>query len=134
MPIAVLDASALIAFLRGEQGAEVVRSILEDEGTDLVAHVFNLCEVYKDFLGAEGEGTASTAIQDLLDLGIQPREDMDQKFWMDLAQFKKTFKVPWGDSFLIAMARRVGGEIVTADHKDFDAIATSFPQPVRFIR
>jgi len=134
MPTAVLDASALIALLRDENGADVVRSILEDEHTSSVAHVFNLCEVYKDFLAAAGDAAATKAIQDLLDLEIEPREDMDEAFWKDLARWKKVLGAPWGDTFLLAIARRVDGEIVTAGHKDFDPIARAKVCRVRFIR
>jgi uncharacterized protein with PIN domain len=44
----VFDASALIAFLRDEPGAEVVESALSVP-EKCYAHALNLCEVYYDF-------------------------------------------------------------------------------------
>jgi PIN domain nuclease of toxin-antitoxin system len=44
----VLDACAIIAFLRDEEGPEVVESALLEDAC--VAHTINLCEVYKDCL------------------------------------------------------------------------------------
>jgi PIN domain nuclease of toxin-antitoxin system len=48
----VFDASALIAYLRGERGAGVVESLLTGQGNELYVHALNLCEVYYDFLRA----------------------------------------------------------------------------------
>lgn len=46
----VLDASAMIAFLRGEQGAERVSEVLSNPGNVCCAHAINLCEVFYDTL------------------------------------------------------------------------------------
>ena len=48
----VLDACAMIAFLRGEPGADVVRAILHNPSDACYAHAINLCEVYYDFVRA----------------------------------------------------------------------------------
>ncbi len=45
----VLDACAVIAFLRGEEGADAVTSLLLNE--DCMAHAVNLCEIYYDDWG-----------------------------------------------------------------------------------
>ena len=50
--IYVLDASAMIAFLRAEPGGEVMHGILQTDGNRIVAHSINLCEVYYDFFRA----------------------------------------------------------------------------------
>ena len=47
--IFVLDASAMIAFLRGEPGADAVAEILLDSESQCHAHALNLCEVFYDF-------------------------------------------------------------------------------------
>ena len=51
--IYILDACAMIAFLRGEAGAEVVAEILRDPGDQCFAHAINLCEVYYDFCACQ---------------------------------------------------------------------------------
>lgn len=44
----ILDACALIAFLRDEAGADIVEAALIHESC--VIHAINMCEVYKDCL------------------------------------------------------------------------------------
>jgi len=45
----VLDASAMIAYLRDEPGAGRVSEALLDPDGQCIAHVLNLCEVFYDF-------------------------------------------------------------------------------------
>lgn len=42
----VLDACAIIAYLRDEDGADVVESALIND--ECIVHALNMCEVYKD--------------------------------------------------------------------------------------
>jgi hypothetical protein len=65
----VFDASAIIAFLRGEPGADAVEHYFGLETHILYVHALNLCEVYYDFLRAAGEASAESAVQDILLLG-----------------------------------------------------------------
>jgi uncharacterized protein with PIN domain len=44
--IYVLDACAMIAYLVGEAGAEVVENALLDTGSQCIAHSINLCELF----------------------------------------------------------------------------------------
>lgn len=64
--IVVLDACAMIAFLRDEPGAAIVEQYLRNNETLCLAHAINLCEVFYDFIRATGENNANQAIQDLL--------------------------------------------------------------------
>ena len=61
----VIDASALIAFLRDEPGADVVENVLSAP-EKCYAHALNLCEVYYDFFRASNQDAAEAAISDLL--------------------------------------------------------------------
>jgi PIN domain nuclease of toxin-antitoxin system len=61
----IFDACALIAFLRHEQGAEVIRQIFRDNQNTCYVHVINLCEVFYDFRRQIGESAAQQAIQKL---------------------------------------------------------------------
>jgi PIN domain nuclease of toxin-antitoxin system len=71
----VIDASALIAFLRDELGADVVENILSVP-EKCYAHALNLCEVYNNFFRASNQDAAEAAISDLLGLGIEARTDL----------------------------------------------------------
>jgi len=84
----VLDASAMIAFLRDERGAEVVLNQLSDPECMASAHAPNLCEVYYDFARASSEDVAVDAVNDLLTLGITERNDMHGGSWRQMGRLK----------------------------------------------
>ncbi|MBI4639868.1 MAG: PIN domain-containing protein [Candidatus Tectomicrobia bacterium] len=131
----VLDASAMIAFLRNELGANVVESLLLDEGNPCMAHAINLCEVYYDFLRSANEDTARTAIADLESIGLMIREDIDSEFWQAAGAYKASIaRVSLADCFAMALVQRIGAELVTSDHHEFDPIAQAGVCSVRFIR
>jgi uncharacterized protein with PIN domain len=58
--IYALDASAMVAYLRSEPGADLVRQILRDTTHTCYAHAVNLCEVYYGFARALGEPAAQS--------------------------------------------------------------------------
>ena len=60
--IFVLDASAMIAYLRNEQGARKAMQVLADPNNQCLAHAVNLCEVFYDFTGPT---IAAEALNDL---------------------------------------------------------------------
>lgn len=132
--IIVLDASAMIALLRNESGAAVVDALLTSDTDRCIAHALNLCEVYYDFFRSADESTAKSAVADLENLGLAVREDMDRAFWQEVGRYKATNKVSLADCVAIALANRVGGEVATSDHHEFDALAAAGLCRVRFIR
>lgn len=77
----VLDACAMLAYLKGEPGAQVVAALLTDPAHVCYAHALNLCEVYYDFIRRSDEPTARQAIADLLADGIIERRDISGPFW-----------------------------------------------------
>lgn len=130
----VLDACAMIAFLRDEDGSEAVADLLNKDDA-CIAHAINMCEVYYDFLRASGdESIAREAIRDLESVGINTREDMDFSFWCVAGQHKVRGRISIADCFAIALALRVGGTIVTTDHKEFDPIDKQGHCSIRFVR
>ena len=132
----VMDACSMIAYLRGEDGSEVVESILMKEENRCVAHAINLCEVYYDFIRAKDEETAREAITDLQSTGIITTEDMDSSFWQEAGKFKAKEKISLADCFAIALAIRENATLVTSDHHEFDPIVKNenCPVLVQFIR
>ncbi|MCP9495511.1 MAG: PIN domain-containing protein [Pyrinomonadaceae bacterium MAG19_C2-C3] len=132
---AVLDASAMIAFLRKEPGALIVAGYLRDVNTRCMAHGINLCEVYYDFHRTGGESKAGEAINDLKTLGISGRDDFDEVFWREVGKLKATYrKVSLADCCGIALTNRVGGEFITSDHNELDPLAALGVCPIVFIR
>nr|VFJ55031.1 MAG: Predicted nucleic acid-binding protein, contains PIN domain [Candidatus Kentron sp. DK] len=130
----VLDACAIIAFLRDEEGADVVRDALLNEVC--VAHAINLCEVYKDCL-ARGEDSriADGLLSHLKSIGLRTREDMQEGLWKYAARLKSRYRISLADCFGLALARDVDGQFYTSDHHELDALVgmPNFPT-IRFIR
>lgn len=136
--IYVLDASAMIAYLRSEPGADVVETALLEAMLDptiqCIAHAINLCEVYYDFHRAGGEAAATGAIADLGDVGVIERADFDRVFWQDAGKLKANGGISLADCFVIALTNRLGGTLLTSDHHEMDAIAAAGMCPITFIR
>jgi PIN domain nuclease of toxin-antitoxin system len=130
----VIDASALIAFLRDEPGADVVENVLSAPDK-CYAHALNLCEVYYDFFRASNQDAAEAAISDLLGLGIEDRTDMDSEFWRDPGGLKAVHRrVSLADCCALALARRLGARLVTADRHEFEPILSAGISQIEFIR
>jgi PIN domain nuclease of toxin-antitoxin system len=133
--IYVLDASAMIAFLRQETGGEVVRLILADETNACYIHALNLCEVFYEFHRGAGEADAQRALQNVFSAGVLPRGDMDVEIWQEAGRFKSLFRrVSLADCFCLALSRRLGAELLTSDHHEMDALIPLNLCPIQFIR
>ena len=129
-----LDASAIIAFLSDEHGADVVEQLIVDPANVCYVHAVNLCEVYYDSLRVGGEEAAHESLSTLAGLGLVVSEEMDAAFWQEAGRHKAYLKLPLGDCFLLAMASRIQGQAVTADRKDLEPIEADGKFPIRFIR
>lgn len=132
--IYIIDSCSMIAFLRNEVGADLVKNVVVDSANVCNAHAINLCEVYYDFWRAGGESAAEQAINDLLRLGILERNDCDPSFWKQVGRVKANNKVSLADCFAIVLANEVGGIVLTSDHHEFDKIAQDNICSVQFIR
>ena len=128
----VIDACALIAFLRDEPGAEVVQNLLSQE---CYVHALNFCEVYYDFWRASNQQAAESAIADLISLGIEERNDMDSEFWRDVGRLKAVYRrVSLADCCALALAKRLGASLVSADRHEFEPLLPAGICPIEFIR
>jgi PIN domain nuclease of toxin-antitoxin system len=130
----VLDACAIIAFLRDECGAGVVKDALLS--AECLAHAVNLCEIYRDCLGrGETPDIADEMMRDLEAIGLVSREDMDMAFWKRVAEIKADVKrVSYMDCFALATAERLDGVLYSSDHHEFDKVADKGEFAIRFIR
>jgi len=130
----VLDASAMMAYGASEPGKDVVEAALNDPAGDCYAHAVNVFEVYYLMRRSTGEGSAQAAIHELQFQGVGFRDDLDRAFWEDAGRLKADrARVSIADCFGIALARRLGGQFLTADHGELDALAAE-GFPITFIR
>jgi predicted nucleic acid-binding protein len=116
-----LDACAVIAYLRQELGAEVLKELIERPTTFLAMHVCNLGEVYYDFFRADGLTAAQTAWTTTLALPLTLRRDADDTFIQRVGVIKVEERVSFADAFALALAERLNIPLVTTDHHEFDA-------------
>ncbi len=132
--IAILDAGAVIAYLHGEPGGEVVEAALLDPSTTCFIHAINLYEVYYDFLRRTDPSTAAELVRALRENGLAVREDLDETLWRDAARIKVAYNLSVADTLALALARRLAGELLTTDHHEMDPIAAAGECPIRVIR
>ena len=133
--IYVMDSTAMIALLRREPGHGSVRAILEDQNNVCYAHAINLCEVFYDFACADGEARAEQAIADLFRINVSERDDLDAVFWREVGGLKAVHRrVSLADCCALALTLRLGGELVTSDHHELDALAAAGVCPINFFR
>ncbi|MGR9107609.1 MAG: PIN domain-containing protein [Gammaproteobacteria bacterium] len=130
----ILDACAIIAYFRDEPGAEVVEEALLSE--ECFVHSLNLCEVYRDcLLRGESVETADGLLDDLANIGVTAREDMDVPLWKHVASIKHEIKrIAYNDCFALATTTRLNGVLYTSDHHELDRVAADGKHAIRFIR
>ncbi len=129
----VLDASALVAFFKGEPGHDRVAALLTDERNNVVIHAVNLCEVYYGYLRSDGLQTANEAWDRANNL-LGVLETLNADFVKRVARWKVRNNLGLGDSFLAASAEEHAAVLVTADHGDFDPVQGTGLIQIEFIR
>lgn len=133
----VLDACALIAYLRKEEGHQKVIELF-DKATDLEAKVFmhlaSFSEVYYDFWRVSDETVAEKVASDLLFLPIELIENISMQMTRKIGYFKTSYKISFADSFVLATAKLHNARVVTCDHHEFDPIEKNGDLEFEWIR
>lgn len=120
-PTHIVDASALIAYFKGEAGHERFAELLRDEGNIPAIHIVNLCEVYYGYLRSDGPLRAEEAWAKADEiLGVLQKAD--PQFIKRVGRWKVDHGLPLGDAFAAATAEENGCPLVTTDHNDFEAV------------
>lgn len=111
----VLDASAALAWLRAEPGADVVETRLRAAALSPVISAVNLSEIYQK-LAQRGVDAARTLGQ-LRTLGIrtEPVDTDDAIAAAKLWPATRAAGLSLGDRCCLALAARLGGPALTAD-------------------
>ncbi len=120
-PTHIVDASALIAYLKGEDGQDRFAELLRDERNVLAMHSANLCEVYYDYLRSDGPERAEEAWAKGSEvLGIVERAD--PQFMKRVGRMKVDYNLGFADAFAAATAEEHACPLVTTDHNDFERV------------
>ena len=96
-----LDACAVIAYVRQEPGAEVLKELIEQPTTFLAMHVCNLGEVYYDFFREDGLTAAQTAWTNTLALPLALHRDADDVFIQRVGVIKVEERVAFADALVV---------------------------------
>jgi PIN domain nuclease of toxin-antitoxin system len=131
----ILDACAVIAFFRDEEGAAAVEGYLTGNQYDCMIHSVNLCEVYYDFYRGDGESTAIPVLNDLQQAEVAFRPDLTMAFWQQAGKYKATIaRISLADCFALTLAQQEDGVLLTSDRKEFEPVVNLNICPIEFIR
>ena len=108
----VIDSSALLAYLWGEPGSQLVQNALD--GADAVCPVVNWCEVATKVLARGGDWNAAETA--LIGAGLTivsiDVDDAVQAAYVGVQHSDLSV----GDRLCLAVAARLDADILTADH------------------
>ena len=123
----VVDASALLALLHSEPGAEIVEKALEDAAISTV----NWSEVCQRWIAHDVDVSDLRADTEALGLEILPFTVSDAEQAAELWSTTRRLGLSLGDRACLGLARRLGRPALTADRAWLDA---DFGVEVRLIR
>jgi ribonuclease VapC len=108
--VTVLDASALLAFLQGERGEDVVEDALLDGATCGAA---NWSEVAQKLLAAGRDWASAAALLASYEITIEPVTRQDAE--LAAAAWHPGSKLSLADRLCLALSRRLEDIVLTAD-------------------
>ena len=116
----LLDACALLAFLNGEAGKQMVIDLLKQARNGeirLSMSIVQLLEVYYDCIYVAGEEDARTTIKSILSEPISIIENISYRDMYEAGRFKTSYMMSLADSFAAAIAKNLSATIVTKDNE-----------------
>jgi len=122
----VLDACALLAFLKKEKGGEVVKKIISSD-YEVLLHNVNLLEVYYDLLRELGKEKSDAICEEILNLPIKIIYDTDLFLIKTAGYFKVNYRISLGDSFVLATAKLNSAIVVTSDRHELSIVESKEP-------
>jgi predicted nucleic acid-binding protein len=134
----ILDACALLAFLKDEEGADMVRELLdkaERKEITVCMNAVNLIEVYYDRIRAVGSDRSHAVIGEIYNtFPISIIEANDSAIVREAARLKAMGKMSFADTILVATAVCIGASVVTCDHVELEPVERQEHIPFLWIR
>ena len=110
----VLDASALLADIKDEPGAEAVRTIMREAVDGLFMHAVNASEVAYHLI--RFGLPPALAFWLAAPTGVVIVEDLERRLWERSALLKAEYRnLALGDCVAVSLAESLGAELVTGD-------------------
>ncbi|MDR3304739.1 MAG: type II toxin-antitoxin system VapC family toxin [Clostridiales Family XIII bacterium] len=123
----VLDSCALIAYLSNEDGAGVVKGLLDRTVSEtgeiaISMNKINLLEVYYDIYRRFGEDAAENMVSKVQSSSIEIIHEISDHVFKMAGKLKSSRRISLADSIALAEAHSAGASIVTCDHHEFDDV------------
>ena len=121
----VLDANAIVALVKNEEGADVVDNLIVQSangGFNVCMNKYNLLEVYYGFYREDGEVFAEKQIKKIRESPIVIIDTLSDKVFRQAGRFKATYKVSLADAVVLAQGAADSSVIVSSDHHEFDTV------------
>jgi len=116
-----LDACALLAFLKKEEGGDVVKNIIDGDD-EVLLHGVNLLEVHYDMMRTLGNDKADRILNRIIKLPINIICDIDLSIIKTAGYFKTNYRISLGDSFVLATAKLNSANVVTSDRHELSVV------------
>ena len=120
-----MDACAIIAIFKGEQGEDKVRALFDEAlagRSQIFMNIINLLEVHYGFFRELGAEKSDLILKKIRTLPIHFVDTIDATIFSEASRLKASYLIPLGDAIGLATAVRMNSTFVTADHSDFDKI------------
>jgi predicted nucleic acid-binding protein len=121
----VFDACSLIALLSNEEGAGVVKNLLQKATIgeiNVLMHKVNFLETYYYIYRRYNEQTALKLLKDIKIAPIRIDTEITDDIIIKAGRLKSLYKMSLADSIGLAMAIINNGCFVTADHHELEIV------------
>ena len=133
MKTIVIDACALIAYIKREKGASLVETVFRNTENSLVIHAVNFYEVYYDLL-RNGHLSADFLYELVKRLNIRVYEGLEHRIVSEGAKLKICYSMSLADSIACGLTLKLDAALLTADRHEFAEIAREKLVKIKFIR
>jgi len=134
--IFVLDACALVALLKSEDGADIVVAAYkkaENGEAQIIINRINLLEVYYGFYRENGKEYADK-IMDSVSKSVVSISEFDNTLFSEAGRLKASYRISLADSIVLAQSIVTGGELLTSDHHELEVLEEKEPIQIQWIR
>jgi PIN domain nuclease of toxin-antitoxin system len=133
MKTIILDACALIAYMRKEKGASIVQKYIDEDDTKVMLHVVSFYEVYYNTLRQQ-PSLAPLLFDFVKHMKIQIYERFEDRIIKEGTRIKMTYSMSLADSIACGFANKMKGMLLTADRHEFSELARDKKVKIKFIR
>jgi predicted nucleic acid-binding protein len=129
-----LDACALIAYIKNEEGADIVESLFDRASADEVLiyiSAINLSEVIYNFRKEKSDTEMDMLWQNIRAMPVAIIHEISDHIIIEAARLKSHNKMSHADALGLATAGDLGAAFVTSDHDELESVEQH--EPISFL-